>query len=103
MKTVFISFLSVIIVILTETIVAKYLLVEVDQNITSNENIITVETDKASIDVPSDKTGKIHSVKVKVGDYIKKGDILEALTTNGIGVAAANNDDDDAENTLLWV
>ena len=45
-------------------------LVEVDQNITSNENIITVETDKASIDVPSDKTGKIHSVKVKVGDYI---------------------------------
>ena len=47
-------------------------LVEVDQNITSNENIITVETDKASIDVPSDKTGKIHSVKVKIGDYIKK-------------------------------
>ena len=56
-------------------------LIEVDQNITSNENIITVETDKASIDVPSDKTGKIHSVKVKVGDYIKKGSLILTIET----------------------
>ena len=65
------------------------ILVEVDQNIKSNENIITVETDKASIDVPSDKTGKIHSVKVKVGDYIKKGSLI--LTIENEAKSSADN------------
>ena len=51
------------------------------ERILLNENIITVETDKASIDVPSDKTGKIHSVKVKVGDYIKKGSLILTIET----------------------
>ncbi|MFQ3362606.1 MAG: pyruvate dehydrogenase E2 component (dihydrolipoamide acetyltransferase), partial [Woeseiaceae bacterium] len=40
------------------------------------ESLITLETDKASMDIPSPETGEINSLNVKVGDLVKKDDII---------------------------
>ena len=44
------------------------------KKIKKNENVITVESDKASIDIPSDISGTIVSINVNKGDILKKGD-----------------------------
>ena len=49
-------------------------LVNAGQKIEKNENIITVESDKASIDIPSDISGTIVSINVNKGDILKKDD-----------------------------
>lgn len=41
--------------------------------------LITLETDKATMDVPSPKAGKVASVKVSVGDKVKEGSLVITL------------------------
>lgn len=47
--------------------------------IQAEQNIITVETDKASLEVPTDQAGTVASVAVSVGDTIKTGDVILTL------------------------
>jgi len=44
--------------------------------VNSEESLITLETDKASMDIPSPEDGKISSLNVKAGDNVKEGDII---------------------------
>ncbi|MFV8570095.1 dihydrolipoyllysine-residue acetyltransferase [Marinobacter sp. SBS5] len=55
--------------------------------------ILTVETDKATVELPSPAAGKISKITAKVGDKIKEGDVV------GMLVASEGSDDseDDAE------
>jgi len=46
------------------------------QNIKKNEGLITLESDKSSVEVPSQFSGKIKSLKAKVGDRVSQGDII---------------------------
>ena len=41
-----------------------------------NDPVITIESDKSSVEIPSTVTGKIETVEVKVGDKVSKGDII---------------------------
>lgn len=43
--------------------------------------LITLETDKATMEVPSPQTGVIKSVKIKVGDKVSKGALILTLET----------------------
>ena len=52
------------------------LLVKEGQEIQKGDPIITIESDKSSIEIPSTFSGKIESVKVKVGDKVSKGDLI---------------------------
>ncbi len=53
-------------------------LVKKDQAIKKNDPLITIESDKSSVEIPSIDDGIISSVKVKVGDKVSEGDkILE--------------------------
>tara|TARA_B100000029_G_scaffold473065_1_gene514114 strand:- start:1194 stop:4232 length:3039 start_codon:yes stop_codon:yes gene_type:complete len=52
------------------------LLVEEGQEIKKNDPVVTIESDKSSIEIPSILSGKIESIKVKVGDKVSKGDLL---------------------------
>jgi pyruvate dehydrogenase E2 component (dihydrolipoamide acetyltransferase) len=56
--------------------------------ITSGQDLIEVETDKASMPVPSDVAGKVEEVKVKPGDKVSVGAVLAVLTTTGGTVEA---------------
>ena len=51
--------------------------------------LITLETDKASMDVPSSSAGKVVEVTVKRGDKVAKGSVIVRLEADGAGAGAA--------------
>jgi dihydrolipoamide dehydrogenase len=51
--------------------------------------LITLETDKASMDVPSTAAGKVAEVTVKRGDKVSKGTVIVRLDADGAGASAA--------------
>ena len=56
-------------------------LVKNGQTINKNDSIITLESDKSSVEVPSTHSGKIKEIKLSVGDKINKGDLILTLET----------------------
>ena len=52
------------------------ILVKIGQEITKGDSIITLESDKSSVEVPSDHSGKISNINVKVGDKVSEGDLI---------------------------
>ncbi len=52
------------------------LLVKEGQDIKKNDPVVTIESDKSSVEIPSTFSGKIDSIEVKVGDKVSKGDII---------------------------
>ena len=59
------------------------LLVKEGQEIKKNDPVVTIESDKSSVEIPSTLSGRIESIKVKVGDKVSKGDlILNILNSN---------------------
>ncbi len=61
-------------------------------NIKVEQSLITVESDKAAMEIPSSHAGVLKELKVKVGDKVNIGDllaILEGAATNAAPVAAA--------------
>ena len=56
------------------------ILVKVGESIKVNDPIVTIESDKSSVEVPSVLEGKVDSINVKIGDKVSKGDLLVTLT-----------------------
>lgn len=52
------------------------------------QSLITLETDKATMEVPSTHAGKVISVAVKVGDKISEGGLVITLEAAGVAAAA---------------
>ena len=52
------------------------LLVKEGQEIKKNDPVITIESDKSSVEIPSIFSGKIESIVVKVGDKVSKDDLI---------------------------
>jgi len=59
-------------------------LVSNGQSVSKNDPLITIESDKSSIEIPSSFDGKIKSVNVKVGDKISEGDTILILENSEI-------------------
>lgn len=51
-------------------------LVKVGDDIAKEDSLITVESDKASMDIPASHAGKVQEVLVKVGDKVAKGTLI---------------------------
>ena len=58
------------------------LLVKEGQDIKKNDPVVTIESDKSSVEIPSIFSGKVESVNVKVGDKVSKGDLLINISSN---------------------
>ena len=56
-------------------------LVKAGDNIKKNDPIVTLESDKSSVEVPSTYEGKVENVNVKIGDKVSKGDLLITLSS----------------------
>ena len=54
-------------------------LVEEGQTIKKNDSLITLESDKSSVEVPSTHEGKIEKINLKIGDKVNKGDLILTL------------------------
>ena len=55
------------------------ILIKPGDQIKKNDPIVTIESDKSSVEVPSPETGKIKEVKVKVGDKVSEGSLLATI------------------------
>ncbi|MBA4243944.1 MAG: pyruvate dehydrogenase complex dihydrolipoyllysine-residue acetyltransferase [Pseudomonas sp.] len=64
------------------------LLVKVGDRIEAEQSVLTLESDKASMEVPSPKAGVVKEIKVKIGDRLKEGDELLVLEVEGAAQAA---------------
>ena len=58
------------------------LLVKEGQEIKKNDPVITIESDKSSVEIPSIFSGKIDSIVVKVGDKVSKGDLILNISSD---------------------
>jgi len=57
------------------------ILIAVGDEIKKEDGLITLETDKAAMDVPSPSAGVVKAIKVKVGDKISQGSVILELET----------------------
>lgn len=63
--------------------------VKVGDKINIDDNLIMLETDKATMEVPADKAGVVTEVLVQVGSKLNEGDIVVKVQADGAAVAAA--------------
>ena len=54
-------------------------LVSAGETIKKNDPLITIESDKSSVEIPSNFDGKIKTLKIKVGDKVSEGDLILSL------------------------
>ena len=59
-------------------------LVSNGQSVTKNDPLITIESDKSSVEIPSSFEGKIKSINIKVGDKVSEGDTILILENSEI-------------------
>ncbi len=63
-------------------------LVKVGDTIAAEQSLITVESDKASMEIPSSAAGVVKEMKVKVGDKINKGNVIAIVEGTSTGAEA---------------
>ena len=56
------------------------ILVKSGDKIKKNDSIVTLESDKSSVEVPSTTEGMVENINVKIGDKVSKGDVLISLS-----------------------
>jgi pyruvate dehydrogenase E2 component (dihydrolipoamide acetyltransferase) len=65
------------------------LMVKVGDTIKVDQSLITVESDKASMEIPSSHAGVVKEIKVKVGDKVAEGSLLVIVEASGDAAAPA--------------
>ncbi|QCW24971.1 dihydrolipoyl dehydrogenase [Lysobacter enzymogenes] len=64
------------------------LLVAVGDTVKKDQGLVTLESDKATMEVPSSADGVVKSISVKVGDKVSQGAVIAILEAEGAGEAA---------------
>ena len=64
-------------------------LVKVGDAVKAEQSLITVESDKASMEIPSSQAGVVREIRVEVGGKIKQGSVVLVLESEGADAAAA--------------
>ena len=65
------------------------LLVKPGDAVKAEQSLITVESDKASMEIPSSAAGVVKEIKVKIGDTVNEGSVILSLEAAGEATAAA--------------
>src|SRR5690242_7866810 len=64
------------------------LLVKPGDTVKAEQSLITVESDKASMEIPSTHAGVVKELKVKIGDKVSEGSLVLMLESGEAGAAA---------------
>ena len=75
------------------------ILVSADAAVEQEDGLITLETDKASMDVPAPAAGNIVAITVAVGDKVSAGDVIGQMEVAGAGETAAAAEESAAAET----
>jgi pyruvate dehydrogenase E2 component (dihydrolipoamide acetyltransferase) len=73
------------------------ILVAPGDRIEAEQSILSLESDKATIEIPSPLAGVIRELKIKIGDRVSRGDLLMTLETEGMPSAEAQTGEAQAE------
>jgi pyruvate dehydrogenase E2 component (dihydrolipoamide acetyltransferase) len=65
------------------------LLVKAGDTIKADQSLLTVESDKASMEIPASQAGVVKELKVKLGDKVKQGSVVLVLEAEGAAAAPA--------------
>ena len=68
------------------------ILVKTGDKIEKNDPVITLESDKSSVEVPSTTSGTVDSINIKIGDKVSKGDLILTLSSTHDQIEKNNND-----------
>ncbi len=71
------------------------IIVSKGDSVEEEDPILTVESDKASVELPAPAAGKITRITVKVGDKVKEGDVVGTMDTDGAGGGDADEPAED--------
>ena len=63
--------------------------VKVGDRVEKEQSLVTLESDKATMDVPSSTAGVVKEIKVKVGDTVSEGSVIVIVEAEGAAAAAA--------------
>lgn len=63
--------------------------VKVGDTVKAEDPLVSLESDKATMDVPAPRGGKVKSIAVKVGDKVSEGSVVMVFETEGTAAAAA--------------
>jgi pyruvate dehydrogenase E2 component (dihydrolipoyllysine-residue acetyltransferase) len=65
-------------------------MVKAGDNVNAEDSLITLETDKATMDVPAPFSGVIKELKVKVGDKVSEGSLIALMEASGAAAPQAS-------------
>ena len=68
-------------------------LVSAGDTVTAEQPLVVLESDKASMEVPSPAEGTVDEVAVSVGDTVSQGDLILTLSRNGAGGGDGDGDE----------
>ena len=63
--------------------------VKVGDRIEADQSLLTLESDKASMEIPAPRAGVVKAIKAKLGDRLKEGDEILELDSEGAGATAS--------------
>jgi pyruvate dehydrogenase E2 component (dihydrolipoamide acetyltransferase) len=72
-----------------DEVVVIELMVKVGDTVKAEQSLITVESDKASMEIPCSTAGVVKELRVAVGDKVKQGSVVLVLVVEAAGDAAA--------------
>jgi pyruvate dehydrogenase E2 component (dihydrolipoamide acetyltransferase) len=64
------------------------ILVKAGDTVTAEQSLFTVESDKASMEIPSPAAGTITALSIKIGDKVNVGDVVGQMSAQGVAAAA---------------
>src|SRR5206468_11088473 len=65
------------------------IMVKPGDTVKAEDALVTLESDKATMDVPAPLSGKVQEIKIKVGDKVSEGTLIMTLVTDGAVAAVA--------------
>ena len=76
------------------------ILVKEGQKIEKNDPVVTIESDKSSVEIPSVFSGTVEYISVKVGDKVSKGDLLLNISSSNQSSQPNNDVPKNTENLI---
>ena len=74
----------------SESVEVIEVLVQPGDNVSAEQSLITLESDKASMEIPSTHDGSITELLVKIGDKVSSGNIIARLSSAAADTAAVS-------------
>ncbi len=74
------------------------ILVNAGDQVSAEDGLITLESDKATMDIPSPAAGTIENISVKLGDEVSEGDVIGVLLHTSETVEPTTQSKDDKKN-----